>query len=159
MIGWMIPFARIERDSSSIRSSSICVRGWNLLGRRRSVSTSSARSADAAGAGAVSGMSALRPRPSAGRFSTMVLILCWDERGALPRQELAREREVRLRAARLHVVENRGHAVARRFAKPDVARDDGVEDAVLEELPDVARDLLPQVRPLVVHRHEDAGDV
>ena len=44
-IGWMMPCERIERDRSSMRSSSICVRGWNLLGRSRSVSTSSERSA------------------------------------------------------------------------------------------------------------------
>ena len=49
--------------------------------------------------------------------------------------------------------------MARRLAEPDVARDDGVEDAVLEELADVARDLLPEVRALVVHGHQHAGDV
>ena len=32
-IGWMMPLLRIDRDRSSIRSSSICVRGWNLFGR------------------------------------------------------------------------------------------------------------------------------
>ena len=53
----------------------------------------------------------------------------------------------------------RGHAVARRFAEPDVARDDGVVDALQEERADVARDLLSEVRALVVHRHQHAGDV
>ena len=49
--------------------------------------------------------------------------------------------------------------VARRFAEADVARDDECVDALLEERADVARDLLPQVRALVVHRHQHAGDV
>ena len=34
-----------------------------------------------------------------------------------------------------------------------------LEDAVLEELADVLRDLLAEVRALVVHRQQDAGDV
>jgi len=49
--------------------------------------------------------------------------------------------------------------VARRFTQPDVARNHRGEDAILKELADVARHLLPQVRPLVVHRHQHAGDV
>ena len=48
------------------------------------------------------------------------------------REELARQRDVGFGAARLHVVEDRGQAVARRFAEPDVARDDGGEDALLK---------------------------
>ena len=80
-------------------------------------------------------------------------------RAAVAREHFAREREVRLGAARLHVVENHRHAVARRFAEAHVARDDGVEHLLLEELAHVARDLLPQVRPLVVHRQQHALDV
>src|SRR6185436_4358872 len=141
----MIPLLRIDRARSSIRPSSICVRGWNLLGRSRSVSISSARS-DGAGAGTVSGMSALRPRPSAGRFSTMVLLRLWG--GGFAGQHFFREGKVGFGAARLHVVEDRRHAVARRFAESDVARDHGGVDAILEEFADVARYLLPQIRTL-----------
>ena len=43
-----------------------------------------------------------------------------------------REREVRFRAARFHVVEDGRHAVARRFAEPDVARDDGLNTRSLK---------------------------
>src|SRR4051812_18006819 len=125
----MMPLLRIDRDSSSMRASSICVRGWNLLGRSRSVSTSSDRSADAAAGAGASGMSALRPRPRAGRFSTMVLLRL---RGGLAGEELARERDVGLGAARFHIVQNRRQAVARRFAKADVAGNDRLIDAVLE---------------------------
>jgi hypothetical protein len=49
--------------------------------------------------------------------------------------------------------------VARGFAEPDVARNDGGVDPILEERPDVLCDLLTQVRPLVIHRQQDAGDV
>src|SRR5574338_540116 len=119
----MTPCARIDRDSSSILASSIWVRGWNLLGRSRSVSTSSVRSEGAAAAGA-SGINALKPRPSAGRFSTMVRLRLIVQ-GGLTRQDLARERNVRFRASRLHVVEDRGEPMAGRLAEPDVARNHG----------------------------------
>ena len=51
------------------------------------------------------------------------------------------------------------HAVARRFAEPDVARDDGAKHLLLEELPHVGRDLLAQIRALVEHRQQHAFDV
>ena len=51
------------------------------------------------------------------------------------------------------------HAVARRLAEPDVARDDGAKHFLLEELADVGRDLLPEIRPLVEHRQQHAFDV
>src|SRR5689334_15102306 len=121
------------------------------------MSTSSARSW-VTGAGD-SGMSALRPRPSAGRFSTMLWLRIGRLDGGLARENFLRERDVRFRASRLRVVEHGGQAVARRFAKPDVARNHRREDAVLKELADVARDLLPEIRALVVHRHQNAGDV
>src|SRR5215203_896556 len=128
----MTPFERIDRDSSSMRPSSMCVRGWNLLGRSRSMSISRARSDAAGGAAGTSGMSALSPRPSAGRLSAMLGLL--RRRGRITaRQHFAGEREIRLGAARLDVIENRRHAVARRFAKPDIARNDGGVDAILEE--------------------------
>ena len=46
-----------------------------------------------------------------------------------------------------------------RFSQPDVARDDVLIDAILEELADIPGDLLSEVRAIVVHREEDAGDV
>src|SRR5262245_22861697 len=111
----MMPLLRMDRARSSIRSSSICARGWNLFGRRRSVSISSGRS-DGVTDGGVSGMSALRPRPSAGRFSTMVRLRLWY--GVFAGEDFVREGEIRFGPARLHVVENRGDAVAGRFAEP-----------------------------------------
>src|SRR6476659_7357837 len=120
----MIPLARMERARFSIRSSSICVRGWNLLGRSRSVSISSARSGLETGE---SGMSALSPRPSAGRFSIMVRLRGRLD-GRFTREQLTREGEIGVGAARLHVVENARKTMARRFAQADVARDDGLED-------------------------------
>src|SRR6185369_399152 len=79
--------------------------------------------------------------------------------GGFAGEQLACEREIRLRAARLHVVEDGGQAVTRRFAESHVARDDGIEDAFLEERADVLRDLLTEIRALVVHRHQHAGNV
>ena len=70
-----------------------------------------------------------------------------------------RERDVGFGAARFRVVENHRQAVTRRFTQPDVARDHGLVDLVLEELADVARDLLSEIRALVVHRQQHACDV
>ena len=49
--------------------------------------------------------------------------------------------------------------MAGRFAEPDVARDDGLEDLLLKELPHVTRDLLAKVRAFVVHREQHAVDI
>src|SRR5688500_10355451 len=155
----MIPFALFERARSSIFASSIRARGWNLLGRSRSLSTSSARSpADAAAGGGVSGMSALRPRPSAGRFSAMALLRAWEWCGRA-REEFARERDIGLGAAGSGVVDERRHSVARRFAEPYVAWNHRRVHAILEERADVSRHLLPEIGSLVVHRHQHAGDI
>src|SRR6266545_3333737 len=140
----MIPFDRIDRASSSIFESSMLVRGWNLFGRSRSLSTSSARSP--APGGAASGMSAESPRPSAGRLSAMVVLRRSGNQVAS--NDFTREREIRFGAAGLHVVGDRGHAMARCFAEPDVPRDHGVVDALLKKCADVLRDLLSQVRAL-----------
>src|SRR5690349_15855745 len=122
------------------------------------MSTSRARSdADGGGAGA-SGMSALRPRPSAGRLSTMLLLLGRGRRGGA-REHFAREREVGFGPLRLCVVKYGRHAVARRLAETNVAGNDGGVDPIDEERPDVARHLLPQIRALVVHRQKHAGDI
>src|SRR4051794_29275597 len=129
----MIPFERIDAASSSSRLSSMAVRGWNRFGRSRSMSTSSERSAGAAGA---SGISALSPRPSAGRLSAM-LWLRLRARGGIAREELPAERDIRFGAAGFRVVGHRRHAMTGRFAQSDVARDHGVEHALLEEGPDV----------------------
>src|SRR5437667_68576 len=126
---------------------------------RRSTSTS--RGA-VRGTSAMSGISALRPLPRAGRFSMCDLscpdarrarnnggwtaLSCGGQRRAF--EHFTREREVRRRAARFHVVENDRHAMARRFAEPDVARDDGPEHLVLEEFPDIGGDLLSEIRPI-----------
>src|SRR3954471_20276127 len=156
----MMPFARMERASSSSFASSISVRGWNRFGRSRSLSISRLRSAGAAAAfESFSGMRADSPRPSAGRFSTMLWLRGGRQRSAVSGEHLACESKICLGAARFHVVHDRGQAVAGRFAEPNVSWNDDVVDALLEERTNVARDLLPQVRSLVIHRHQYAGDV
>src|SRR5688500_5435169 len=97
-----------------------------------SLSTSRLRSAEAA-RGSESGISAERLRPRAGRLSAMVLLLWANQRRAVPRQHLAGEREIRLRAAGFHVVDDGREAMARRLSEPDVPRDDHIVDALLEE--------------------------
>src|SRR4051812_22723697 len=104
-------------------------------------------------------MSAERPRPSAGRLSAMLRLRGSGGGAAIARQDLAREGEIGFRAAGFYVVENCGYAVARRLAEFDVSRDDRIEHTVLKERADVARDLLPEIRSFVVHRHQDASDV
>src|SRR5688572_2306203 len=112
------------------------VRGWNLFGRSRSMSTSRERSAAADGTGA-SGMSALRPRPSAGRLSAMLLLLGVGRFGGAAGEHFARERQIGLGAAGFHVVDDARDAVARRLAEPDIARNHGGVDPLLEERPDI----------------------
>src|SRR6185295_4706285 len=172
----MMPFALIESASSRRRPSSTLTRGWNSFGARRSMSASTGE--DRGGSGK-SGMSALRPLPSAGRFS---MVITWNAKRAKAAEQgnslrasrasrsfvvscgrdcrtlehFAREREVRFGAARLSVVQNHRHPVARRFAETDVARDDRAKHFLLEELPHVGGNLLPQVRPLVEHRQQHA---
>src|SRR5258708_5188322 len=124
-------------------------------------------------------MSALRPFPSAGRFS---IVITWNVKRAkmaTPRdclraqrasrssssalcrscgrtfQHFAREGEVRFGPARFHVVEEDRHPMARRLAEAHVARDDGAKNFFLEELTHVGGDLLTEIRPLVEHRQED----
>ena len=81
-----------------------------------------------------------------------------QRRGAIAREELVRERYVRLGAARSRVVENHGHAVTGRLAQPDVAGYHGLVNLVAEELANVAAHLLAEIRALVVHREQHAFD-
>ena len=112
------------------------------------------------GSGA-SGISALRPLPSAGRLSIISRLRLAIRRAYAARRASIslRERHVGRGAARLHVVQHAGHAVARRLAQPNVARNDRVEHLLLEELADVARHLLAEIRAFVVHRQQHAFDV
>src|SRR5690606_29956400 len=67
------------------------------------------------------------------------------------RHQLARQREVALRADRLDVVQHDGLAETRRLREPYVARDGGAVDAVAEVLLGLVRDLAREVQPLVEH--------
>src|SRR5437899_10892023 len=117
----MTPLLLIDCASSWSRVSSTWPRGWNWLGASRSMSVSVVDDDRSSGA---SGMSALRPLPSAGRFSMSVTattktrkhdeervvafwLSCRRRRRAF--EDFAREREVRLGAARFDVVENYRH--------------------------------------------------
>src|SRR4051794_5506675 len=116
---------------------------------------------DTRGSGA-SGMSALKPLPSAGRFvGCMAAVRMKTLGGGGPRalQHFLREREVRLGAARFHVVENRRYPVAGRLAEPHVSRDDGAVDLLFEELADVVGDLPAEARAFIEHRQQHAFDV
>src|SRR5690349_12059220 len=100
-------------------------------------------------------MSAERPRPSAGRLSAMLRLRSGWRGVAIAREYFARQCQIRFCASGFHVVKNGGNAVARRLAEPDVAGNNGREHAVLKKRADVARHLLPEIRTLVVHRHQD----
>ena len=69
------------------------------------------------------------------RASVGCCICHWMVSGADCRRraahEFVRERDVGFGAARARVVQDDGHAVARRFAEPDVARDDGGVDRLV----------------------------
>src|SRR5437773_6964267 len=157
----MTPLALIESASSWRRVWSACARGWNWFGTSRSTSASVVGTRGAMPSGA-SGMSALSPLPRAGRLfmahvsrrtrrAREIFLSC---RGA--RQHFPSEREIGLGAAGFHVVEDHRHAVARRFAESNVARNDGPEDFFFEELAHVGGHLLAEVRALVEHRQQHA---
>src|SRR6266852_2024071 len=158
----MTPFDLIDRARSSSRSSSTRARGWKLFGARRSMSTSEG---DVRTSGA-SGISALRPLPSAGRLSIVKFLVrgsgvagssCRGRGAAF--HHLAGESLIRLRPARLGVVQDDREAVTRGFAEPDVSRNHRAVYLFLEELSHVGRDLLTQIRALITHRQEHAVDI
>ena len=74
----------------------------------------------------------------------------------LAADQLAREREVRERAARILVVIEHRLAEARCFGEPHVARNDGAEHLVAEVHEQLRRDLVRQVVPRIEHRAQDA---
>src|SRR5213083_64715 len=131
----MTPLVLIDCASSCSLASSTCLRGWNSFGARRSMSVSTVALSRGDGR---SGISALRPLPSAGRFSMWstvtyfffvilrAFVSSWSRYlsdrwsgGAL--QHFTCERAICFGAARLAIVEDDRHAVARRLAEPDVA--------------------------------------
>ena len=75
-------------------------------------------------------------------------------RATLAREHLPRERQVPLRALRLHVVEERRLAVRRRLAQAHVARDDRVEHA--EVALHLVGDLVGEVVARIEHGEDDA---
>src|SRR5581483_6064170 len=119
-----------------------------------------------------SGISALRPLPRAGRFGgcmvsitlvdrsrrSRVLVLCARggcgsrRRHGAALEHFARERDIRFGPFRLYVVKHHRHPMARRLAEAHVARNDGAEHFLPEELAHVGRDLSPEIRALVEHR-------
>src|SRR5688572_1452726 len=97
-----------------------------------------------ASASAASGISALNPLPSAGRFSMVFLlarsVVAVSSKGRsresrfVALEDFLREGDVGFGAARARIVGHCGQSVARRFGEADVARDHGAIDLVLEEL-------------------------
>ena len=63
--------------------------------------------------------------------------------------------EITVAAPRARVVEKNGLAVAGGFGQADVARDDGREDAVAEEVAQVGHHLAGKAGALVVHGGQD----
>src|SRR6186997_1962074 len=84
----------------------------------------------ATGGEGIDGIRALKPRPSAGRLSAMLLSISrlvsgggrGRDGGLAAARKLFRERDVGFGAARSRVVQDHGDAVARRFAQAHVAR-------------------------------------
>src|SRR5690349_13472135 len=85
---------------------------------------------------------------------------CWSTRlCGVTRQKLLSKCEIRRGTARFGVVNHSGHPMAWRLAQFDVARNDRLEDLLLEELANFARDGLTQVRPVVAHGQQHAFNV
>src|SRR4030095_3681109 len=149
----MTPLALMDDASSSILASSIWRRGCCSFGASRSTSTSSAPGRTGSDA---SGISALNPLPSAGRRSSMMASF---SSGSVPREHLFGQGNVGCRTAGCGVLPDAGNPMAWRFTQPDVARNDRVEHFLFEELAHIARDELPEVGAVVVHREQHAFDV
>src|SRR5262245_7946277 len=147
----MMPFALIDCASSWSLASSMVNRGWCSFGDSKSMSTSIVPVRIGSGA---SGIRALSPFPRAGRRSSIV-----PPSGGVAGEHFFRERRVSGGPARLGIVKSSGHSVAWRLTELHVARDDGVEDFLFEELPNVAGHELTKIGPLVVHRQEHAVDL
>src|SRR5271154_2189703 len=91
-----------------------------------------------------------RPRSSA--FARVA-----HESSRVSRKKLASERQVPLSALRLRVVEERGLAVRRRLAQPDVSRDHRLE--YVEVAFDLVGHLMSEIVSRVEHRQHDALDL
>ena len=77
---------------------------------------------------------------------------------AIAGAKFGRERGVRDRSGRIWCIRRDRLAVARRFGKANIPRDDRLEDAVAEMSPNLASDVGGQLRSTVVHRQYDALD-
>ena len=149
------PCSRMLCASSSSFCASKCCRGWPFCG---TIFSSGQRedalvAVGAARTGPPAGARRARARAraaSVGHAHRAARSRAGARRRRLAREQLAREREVPLRALRLHVVEERRLAVRRRLAQAHVARDDRVED--VEVLLHLVGHLVGQVVARVEHR-------
>src|ERR1041384_434458 len=176
---WMIPFSLIDSFNSSSAWASKSARGWKGLGRMREISiwfrepAAGPAVAPSAPRPAACDSGAGRSSPQGGRiraeraFPRPCLVLdlsigpwlsveVWVR---LPGEEFPRERHVIARAGGDRLVQEHRLAVARRFAEPDVARDEGLEELLAEVLPDLVDDLVRKPEAAVEHRHEHALDL
>src|SRR6185436_2414787 len=134
----------MESASSFNPSSLKCFRGCCVLGRMRSISISRNWS-DSTSSGLGVPSRALSPRPRAFLCTAMNNLLC--------------EANVSLGSFGFDVVKQNGPAVTWRFAKPNVARNDGGQDLIAEKPLEVGHNLVGEVGSVVVHRQEDAFDL
>src|SRR5689334_9857190 len=142
--------------SSSILPFSNVRRGWSGFGSIRSIATSVVCSgsggiggvAGVTGAGRV-GSSAPRPLPSALRELSGLFMI----------QNLFGQLDITFGTLRARIVGQYWFAEARRLGEPHAAGNHGLENLVLEEIFEVCRNLPGEVRTIVEHREQNAGDL
>src|ERR1039457_2626509 len=156
--GWIIPLARIDWASSSNRLSWKTRRGCSGFGWMASTgmlnadSCGSHGSGDGMGAGCWMwvrvGRSAPIPLPSALRGCSGLLMV----------EDLFGEFDIAFGPLGSGVIGEDGFAETGRLGQTYAAGDDGAEDLILEEFPEVGGHLTGEVGPVVVHGEEDAFD-
>src|SRR5689334_21002502 len=157
MIGWMIPFARMDAASSSSPSALKEVRGCIGLGWIKPRGNVPGPVAAGVEAGAVAaavgpgwprpGRRAERPLPSALRGLSSALLISHD---------LLSKFYIALGSPRTRVVHQYRLTVAGRFRQPDTARDNRRKYLIRKEIPQIIRHLPGQIRPLVIHSEQDS---
>src|ERR1035438_1439131 len=151
----MMPLTRMDCANSASLSAWKTRRGCSGLGSMLSIGTFCAVSSGAgsSGGGAMAvvraGMRALMPLPSALRVASGLLMV----------QNLFGEFDVTFGAAGTRIVSQNRFAEARCFRQAHAARNDRLENLILEELSQIVGDLPRQVGAVVEHGQQDSSDL
>src|SRR5713101_7711533 len=147
----------MESASSTSDSVSMRVRGWYLpvwIFSMASVASCSRASRPSSSLA----RSASNPRPKPLIFTVLFLSSRACRRSGAA-QYFSGQLEIRLCALGVSIVAYCGHAVARRFGEPDIARNNSIVNLVAEVLLQLVGNLLRQEIPGIIHGAQQAFDL